>query len=630
MNMFKAFLTILMLFVCVTAQSTQRDSQFDAAAEAFESGEYEQTIALLAAYEKSRGTSPRLESLRALAYRDLEKPKEAHQAILVYLRLTANRDMSGSEAHQDMLALRDEMLEAIEKKYKEDKEELDKERDEEADAIVAELESVYSSPQIKRSYSSALPASLKSEADDQPGEYIGPSPSASKAAATGMDALAELEMWRKINQSTVAMDYFLFIETFPNGQFTEIARKKMLEVGDPAWNAVRNDHDPFKFRDFIKNNPDSPFIEVAKTRMNELAKVWIDWEQVRDSRDPSTLRAFEARHSGHALAAESKKIRAEIAWRNIENTTSQAAFTNFAAEFPESLYAAKAKAATERLQPKPATVSATGGPEPSVKPSSGSFVFSMGTAHNHGPLGKTVPTIGDLNFDGRSLAYIEKAQLGLSAPDPAHNFTMQCSDVKSITYKALTLTIRTRSGEERSMIPTADVKNGFETVEAQVDLLKKNCVSSDATPQRAQEASGQPNSGGGAGSLAKFSGVKFEAAKDAVIWSEFTLVAPCIVKVGVYSTVVTYPIKDDLLLDLRFVASARAKKGRWWQTQVEHAGGEFDIARSTYTRKPQWGQVKESFSFRLKSLSIAAFGDELTASELASEIERLAAECRKN
>ena len=95
------------------AQPTTGGSQFEAAVEAFESGEYEQTISLLAAYEKSKGTSPRLESLRALAYRDLEKPKEAHQAVLAYLRLTANRDMSGSETHQDMLKLRDEMLEAI-------------------------------------------------------------------------------------------------------------------------------------------------------------------------------------------------------------------------------------------------------------------------------------------------------------------------------------------------------------------------------------------------------------------------------------------------------------------------------------------------------------------------------------
>lgn len=328
----------------VAAQDSPRGSQFDAAVEAFESGEYEQTIALLAAYEKSRGTSPRLESLRALAYRDLEKPKEAHQAILVYLRLTANREMSGSEAHQDMLKLRDEMLEAIEKKYKEDKEELDKERDEEADAIVAELESVYSSPQIKRSYSSALPASIKSEADDPPGEYIGPPPSASKAATPGMDALAELEMWRKISESTVAMDYFLFIETFPDGQFTEIARKKMLEVGDPAWNAVRNDHDPFKFRDFIKNNPDSPFLELAKARMEVHAKVALEWELVMDSTDFEARKAFEKRNDGHPLAARSRQIREDVKWRNIENVTNPGFFRDFLKEFPDSPRAPEARA----------------------------------------------------------------------------------------------------------------------------------------------------------------------------------------------------------------------------------------------------------------------------------------------
>ena len=448
------------------AQPTTGGSQFEAAVEAFESGEYEQTISLLAAYEKSKGTSPRLESLRALAYRDLEKPKEAHQAVLAYLRLTANRDMSGSEAHQDMLKLRDEMLEAIEKKYKEDKEELDKERDEVADAVVAELESVYSSPQIKRSYSSALPASLKSEADDPPGEYIGPPPSASKTAAPGMDALAELEMWRKISERTVAMDYFLFIETFPNGQFTEIARKKMLEVGDPAWNAVRNDHDPFKFRDFIKNNPDSPFLEVAKARMNELAKVWIDWEQVRDSRDPSTLRAFEARHPGHALAAESKKIRAEIAWRNIENVSSPTILRDFVAEFPESPHAAKAKAAIEGLQPKPAILDG-----PKKEETDAALLFRMGAVHQHagGQFG-----MGELTFDGARLLFREHEQPGM-VPDSTHAFSLACSELKDVKYKYHTLTLATRSGLEKQIIPSTEVGGSQDKIKEKLKILETRC-----------------------------------------------------------------------------------------------------------------------------------------------------------
>lgn len=324
-------------------------SGFDAAKEAFESGEYEQTIDLLAAYEKSNGTSPRLESLRALAYRDLEKPKESYQAILVYLRLTTKRDMSGSEAHQDMLKLRDEMLEAIEKKYKEDKEELDKERDEEADAIVAELESFYSSPQIKRSFSSALPASLKSEADDANGEYIGPPPSASKTAAPGMDALAELEMWRKISQSTVAMDYFLFIETFPNGQFTEIARKKMHEIGDPVWNEVRTSFDPFKYRDYIKNNPDSPLIDVAKVRMDELARMALEWEKVKDTRNEFVLSGFVRSFPDHPFQAEVKKIRSEIHWGNVENSRNDTLLREFLSLYPESPHAVAARAKLDAI-----------------------------------------------------------------------------------------------------------------------------------------------------------------------------------------------------------------------------------------------------------------------------------------
>lgn len=336
--------------MCILAQPAGGGSQFDAAVEAFESGEYEQTIDLLAAYEKSNGTSPRLESLRALAYRDLEKPKESYQAILVYLRLIAKRDLSGSEAHQDMLKLRDEMLEAIEKDYEEKKEKLDEERDEEAQQIVELLEAIYQSPETRTSSSSALPASIKAKLDyDSPGEYIGPPESAPKAAAPGIDALAELEMWRKINQSTVAMDYFLFIETFPEGQFTEIARKKMHELGDPVWNEVRKSFDPFKYRDYIKNNSDSPFIDVAKVRMDELARMALEWEKVRDTRNEFVLSGFVRSFPDHPYAAEVKKIRSEIHWRNVENSGNDVLIREFLSLYPESPHAAAARAKLDAI-----------------------------------------------------------------------------------------------------------------------------------------------------------------------------------------------------------------------------------------------------------------------------------------
>ena len=339
---------LLVLGVCTYSQSTQGGSQFDAAVEAFESGEYEQTISLLAAYEKSHGTSPRLESLRALAYRDLEKPKEAHQAILVYLRLTARRDMSGSEAHQDMLKLRDEMLEAIEKKYKEDKEKLDKEREEVAASVIEELTVLYDSPSVRVSSSTALPGSVKKAVEDySAGEYIGPPESAPKFPGSGPDAGAELEMWRKVSQSTVAMDYFVFIQTFPDGKFAETARKKMLEIGDPVWNELKKSSEPAKYIDYIKANPDSPFLETAKARFAAVAMAAMEWEKVRATGDTRSIMRFISANPSGLYAADAKAMIEGDLWAKISASPADDLLEFYVLHYPNT---ERSKEAASKLQ----------------------------------------------------------------------------------------------------------------------------------------------------------------------------------------------------------------------------------------------------------------------------------------
>lgn len=510
-----AVLTVCSL--CVPAQAGAGGSQFDAAAEAFESGEYEQTIDLLAAYEKSNGTSPRLESLRALAYRDLEMPKESYQAILVYLRLTAKRDLSGSEAHQDMLKLRDEMLEAIEKEFKEKKEKLDEEREEEAQQIVERLEAIYQSPEIRTSSSSALPATVKAKMErSSPGENAEPTEQRPRSTAFAADALAELEMWRKINQSTVAMDYFLFIETFPNGQFTEIARKKMHELGDPVWNEVRKSFDPFKFRDYIKNNPDGPFIDVANSRMKELAEIAIEWEQIRVG-DLDSQKAFEARNIGHPLAAISKKSREDFTWRNIENVTNPAFFRDFLANFPDSPRVPAARAKLDAIAV--------------ATPNSNTSAAGKG-------------------------------------PDQS----------KSATAAA---------GATDSVVP--------------------------------------------GNALIRFSNIKFEWTKGGFYWSEFEVVSRCNIKSRLFDDVTTYPTKDEFVFNLAELKDARSIKGtRAWLVKIEKENGQkFEVTRSTHTRNPRWSAVKDTWNYKAEEQNVAVFGDEATAIQLAEELRKMIAECKK-
>lgn len=465
MKVFSALFLIFPLALSVFGQVSNRDAQFDAVAESYESGNYEQTISLLAAYEKSNGTSPRLESLRALAYRDLDKPKEAYQAILVYFRLTAKRDMSGSEAHQDMLKLRDEMLEAIEKKYEDEKKKLDEAREEKAERVIAELERTYQSPDVRRSTSSSPPPSNVLVAA-APASGNGPAPTAS-ARGLGLDALVELEMWRKINQSTVAMDYFLFIETFPDGQFAEIARKKMLGIGDPVWNQVRDTFDPFKFRDFINTNPDSPFIGTAKARMDELAKAALEWEQIKDTTDQRMLKGFEVRNPGHPLAAEAKRLRSEMVWKGLSGNRTPARLEAFINEFPEVPRAVDARKTIEELRPEAAIVSV-----PSKEGSDPAALFRMAAVHQHGgvQLG-----IGDVSFDGARLVFREREQVGMGAPDSTHTFSIACSELKDVKYKYHTLTLATRSGVQKQLIPATEMDGSQDKIKEKLEILEKGC-----------------------------------------------------------------------------------------------------------------------------------------------------------
>lgn len=346
----KTIFLVSLVFLSVhvgVAQSGSVGGSLVAAQEAFESGEYEQAIRLLDEFEKLRGTSPRLESVRALALNELGRKAQALKALQIYFRLTANRDLSGNPAHQELVKLRDELSKQIDQEFESRKKKLDEERERSAEEVVSELRRSYDSEETRISGSSVSPPAnaMSSGGSGQS------NPDASKLSGPSSQrtSLAEFETWLKISESTDANDYFLFIETFPEGEFVAIARKRMMEIGDPTWNEVRNSYDPFKFRDFIKENPDSPFLDVAKARMDELAKIALEWEIIKDGGDEEALKAFEARNPDHPLAIASRGIREKAAWRKIENLDDPEIFENHLKQFPDSSNAQVALAKREEL-----------------------------------------------------------------------------------------------------------------------------------------------------------------------------------------------------------------------------------------------------------------------------------------
>jgi outer membrane protein assembly factor BamD (BamD/ComL family) len=359
------------------AQSASVGMSLVAAQEAFESGEYEQGLRLLDEFEKLRGTSPRLESLRALTLNELGRKAQALKALRIYFRLTSNRDLSGNPAHQELVKLRDELSKKIDQEFESRKKKLDQERERSAKEFVSELSRSHKAEETRISGSSVSPPANTM--------LIGgsgqSSPDASKLSVPSSHrmSLAELETWLKISESTDANEYFLFIETFPEGEFVAIARKRMMDIGDPIWNGVRNSYDPFKFRDFINANPDSPFLEPARIRMMELAKIAIEWERISGSVDQAVLKAFENKNPGHPLATEAKSVRAEIAWKELGQAASDGQLEQFIAEFPESPRVTEARANIEkRRKPKESVSTRATNQETKVDASSGIIIRMPG------------------------------------------------------------------------------------------------------------------------------------------------------------------------------------------------------------------------------------------------------------
>ena len=268
---------VLSLLTITYAQTATQAERFRAAQEAFDNSQFEKTLTLLDAMEKEFGNSPRIESLRALTFRDLNRPRDAYLSLIAYFKLTENMNLSGNSAHQSLVDLRDELKAKLETDLSVKKDNLQSERNANAEKAI-------------------------SEADKRP----------TQTSSSVSDPLAELEMWNKVKTSTNANDYYLFLMRFPAGGFAKQAKAKMDEIGDPVWNEIKISKDPFVYRDYIAKNPNSPFIVEAKEKMNMLAASIIAWEQIKDSSETEQFVEFLNKYPNSAQSNEAGKKASEF------------------------------------------------------------------------------------------------------------------------------------------------------------------------------------------------------------------------------------------------------------------------------------------------------------------------------
>lgn len=95
---------------------------------------------------------------------------------------------------------------------------------------------------------------------------------------------AELAFWDSITDSEAASDYSAYLERYPTGNFSALARARLtaLATGDTSgngddvkleityWESVGESNDPAMFRSYIEKYPNGHFKELAETRLRQL------------------------------------------------------------------------------------------------------------------------------------------------------------------------------------------------------------------------------------------------------------------------------------------------------------------------------------------------------------------------
>lgn len=407
-----AFLLIMSPLALAHAQGGDVTKRFNEAKEAFDNSQYQKTLDLLDAIENEFGKSPRVESLRALTLRDLNRPRDAYFSLLTYFKLTERMNLEGSAAHRALIELRDTLRSQLETDLSVQKENLQAERNKNAERAISETD--------KRTTQSSM---------------------------TSEDAMAELEMWNRVKTGTNANDYYLFLKRFPAGSFAKLASAKMNEIGDSEWNEIKKTADPFKYRDYIRKNPNSPFLEQAKQKMDSLTRMAIEWEKVKDSQDPNDLIEFVRAHPMHPNAEEAKKRVSELMWAQIKDSKDPTDFDRYSEQFPNGAFASEAKKASETLSwarvkqsrnpndiesflwKYPESSYANEARELALKASVFKFV------HWHESEVTWIEVQLEFIDNGIQVTEVKALHDGVGRPNEKHNATIPCNNLKSVQYK---------------------------------------------------------------------------------------------------------------------------------------------------------------------------------------------------
>jgi adenylate cyclase len=94
---------------------------------------------------------------------------------------------------------------------------------------------------------------------------------------------AEIAFWEAISESSESEEYFAYLEKYPNGHFSAVARSRLARLDEPSpsiedelkielafWESVRESSDPMFIQAYIEKFPKGQFVELARLATNRL------------------------------------------------------------------------------------------------------------------------------------------------------------------------------------------------------------------------------------------------------------------------------------------------------------------------------------------------------------------------
>jgi len=117
------------------------------------------------------------------------------------------------------------------------------------------------------------------------GEEVPPAATADGATGSKADE-TELAFWDSITDSAAAADYVAYLERYPTGNFSALARTRLIRLttgdtvgnGDEVkleisyWESVKDSDDRAMFRSYLEKYPDGHFKELAEARLGQLKR----------------------------------------------------------------------------------------------------------------------------------------------------------------------------------------------------------------------------------------------------------------------------------------------------------------------------------------------------------------------